>query len=89
MVKFADLTKKAFENYHNTPYEASKWGPTEAWGHIVEFLEHHDSIDDMSGLREALQNMSPKDWETWRTKYPDLRERIIDPLYQEITQQAH
>ena len=89
MIEFAVQTKKAFENYHNTPYESTEWGPTEAWGHVVEFLQHHDSIDEMPGLREALQKMSPKEWETWRTTYPDLREGVIDPLYQAITQQAH
>jgi hypothetical protein len=89
MIEFAQLTKQAFENYHNTPYEPAEWGVTDAFGHIMEFLEHHDSIDEMPGLREALQTMTLKDWETWSERYPDERNNIIEPLHREITQHAH
>lgn len=87
MNEFGQLTKKAFENYHNTPYE-SEWGFTEAIGHIMEFLDHHDSINEMPGLREALQSLSLKDWENWYTRYPEHRDTIIEPLHREIVEHS-
>jgi hypothetical protein len=86
MNEFANLTKKAFEAYHDMPYESAEWGLTDALGHIMEFMAHHDHIDEMPGLREAMQAMSPKDWENWRMRYPEHQESLIDPLQREITQ---
>jgi hypothetical protein len=86
MDKFATLTKKAFEGYHNIPYEPAEWGLTDALGHIMEFMARHDDIDEMPGLREALQAMTPKEWENWRMRYPEHAERLIDPLQREIAQ---
>jgi hypothetical protein len=88
MVEFAQLTKKAFENYHNMPNEPAEWGATDAFGHIIEFLQHHESIDEMPGLREALQKMSAKDWETWSERFPELAKSVIEPLRRDITQHA-
>ena len=85
MENFAQLTKQAFEAYHNMPYPPAKWSFTDAVGFIMEFLEHHDSIDEMPGLREAFQAMSPTEWESWRERYPEERTKLIDPLHAEIT----
>jgi hypothetical protein len=89
MAEFAQLTKKAFESYHNIPYEPAEWGMTDALGHITEFLDHHESIDEMPGLREAMQKMSLKDWEIWNQRYPEHRQSIIEPLHRAIMSQAH
>jgi hypothetical protein len=89
MSKFTQLTKKAFEDYHNTPYEPAEWGETDALGHIMEFMAHHDSINEMQGLREALQAMTPKEWETWRLRYPEHQKSLIEPIAQEITHRSY
>jgi hypothetical protein len=88
MTEFAQLTKETFEAYHNIPYEPAVWGFTDAVGHIMEFLAHHDSIDEMPGLREAMYTMTPGDWENWRKRYPEHRLGIIDPLYREIAERS-
>jgi hypothetical protein len=89
MSNFGQLTKKAFENYHNTPYEGAVWSLTDAIGHIMQFLEHHDSIDEMPGLREALRSLSTNEWEIWRERYPEDVERVIAPLQREFAGPAH
>lgn len=86
MNEFANLTKRAFENYHDMPLEPAEWGLTDALGHIMEFMAHHHSIDEMSGLRQAMQTMTPKEWENWRMRYPEHLENLIDPLQREIAQ---
>ena len=88
MNEFAKLTKQAFENYYNAPFEPAEWGLTDTVGHIMKFLENHDSVDDMTGLREALYTMSLKDWESWYDRYPEHRESIIEPLHREIAEHA-
>jgi hypothetical protein len=88
MNEFAQLTKKAFEAYHNIPYESAEWGLTEALGHIMEFLAHHDSIDEMPGLRAAMATMTASDWENWRTRYPEHLRSLIEPLQREIAAHA-
>jgi hypothetical protein len=87
MQDFPQLTKTAFENYHNMPYEPAKWTLTDALGHIMQFLEHHDSIDEMSGLRQAIAAMTPTEWEEWARRYPHARANLIEPLRQAITTQ--
>jgi hypothetical protein len=81
---FVQLTKAAFEAYHNMPYEPAVWTLPDALGHIMQFLEHHDSIDEMPGLREAFHAMTPTEWEAWAEHYPEARTRMIEPLRQEI-----
>jgi hypothetical protein len=88
-MSFGERTKKVFEAYHNTPYEGTNWGLTDALGHIMQFLAHHDSIDDMPGLREVLATMSAKEWETWYERYPEHRDTIIEPLYRGIVEQVN
>lgn len=85
MGKFEHLTKQAFEAYHNMPYPPAQWSFTDAVGFIMQFLEHHDSVDEMPGLRAALQAMTPTDWATWRDRYPEARAELIDPLHAEIS----
>jgi hypothetical protein len=85
MNEFAQLTKKAFEDYHNTPYEPAEWGLTDALGHIMKFLARHNSINEMPGLREAMEAMTPKEWEIWRERYPEHRRSMIEPLERELT----
>jgi hypothetical protein len=87
MKDFAQLTKAAFEGYHNMPYEPAHWTLPDALGHIMQFLEHHDSIDEMSGLRQAIAAMTPTEWEGWAERYPEARANIIEPLRQEISAQ--
>ncbi len=84
MKDFAQLTKEAFEAYHNMPYEPAQWTLTDALGHIMQFLEHHDSIDEMSGLRNALKAMTPAEWDAWAERYPEAREAVVEPLRREI-----
>jgi hypothetical protein len=55
----------------------------------MEFMAHHDDIDDMPGLREAMQTMSPRDWENWHMRYPEHWESLIEPLQREIAQPSH
>jgi hypothetical protein len=86
MNEFAQVSKKVFEGHYNTPYEPAEWSVTDALGHIMEFMAHHESIDEMPGLHEALQKMSAKDWEIWRTRYPEHVRDLIDPLQKKITQ---
>jgi hypothetical protein len=88
MSKFTQLTKQSFENYHNTPYESAEWTLTTALGHIMEFLAHHDNIDEMAGLRDALHAMTDSDWENWYARYPEERATLIEPLHTEIAQQS-
>jgi hypothetical protein len=88
MNTFAERTRQVFENYHNTPYEGMEWGLTDALGHIMEFLAHHDSIDDMPGLREVLSTMTAKEWESWQQRYPEHSDSIIYPLYREIVERV-
>ena len=85
MNEFCRLAKVAFESYHNAPYPPAEWGLTDALGYVMEFLSHHDSVDEMPGLRQAMQKMSPQDWENWRTRYPEHEATLIAPLHQEIT----
>ncbi len=89
MQDFAQLTKQAFEEYHNMPYEPANWTLTDALGHIMQFLEHHDNIDEMSGLRAALHTMTPTEWEAWRERYPAASDSIVEPLHQEIAIPQH
>jgi len=86
MSKFTQMTKAAFENYHNTPYESAEWTLTTALGHIMEFLQRHDNIDEMPGLREAMQAMTPTEWESWHERYPEERNALIEPLQRNIGQ---
>lgn len=87
MNKFTQLTKKAFEAYHNAPLEPAQWSLTDALGHVMNFVARHDSIHEMPGLAEAIQAITPRDWENWRTRYPEYQESIIDPIEREITEQ--
>ena len=87
MQDFAQLTKTAFENYHNTPYEPAEWTLTDALGHIMQFLEHHDNIDEMSGLRQAIAAMTPTEWDEWAERYPQARTDLIAPLRHALTAQ--
>ncbi len=80
MSTFAELAKKAFEAYHNAPQEPAEWGLTDAFQQVVQFLAHHESVAEMPGLPEALQAMTPSEWETLRQRYPEHRRKIIDPL---------
>ncbi len=80
MSSFATLAKQAFEAYHNAPQEPAEWGLTDAFQQVVQFLEHHDSVAEMPGLPEALQAMTPNEWETLRERYPEHRRKVIDPL---------
>lgn len=55
------------------------WGLTDAFQQIVAFLDRHDSVDEMPGLAEALQEMSDGKWESLRERYPEHR-RLNDAL---------
>ncbi len=79
MSDFAQLAKQAFENYHGMPIEPGVWGLTDAFQHIVEFLNRHESVSEMPGLTEALQAMSDNEWDSLRERYPEHR-RMIDSL---------
>jgi hypothetical protein len=79
MGEFAQLTKQAFENYHNAPNEPAVWGLTDAFQHIVEYLAHDHAIEEMPGLPEALQALTPNEWATLRERYPEHGE-LIDSL---------
>jgi hypothetical protein len=89
MNEFAQRAKQAFEAYHNTPYEPEEWTLTAALGHVMEFMARHDSIHEMPGLPEAIRAMTPNDWEKWRTRYPEHRESLIEPIGREVTEQAY
>lgn len=87
MLNFPRLTKKAFENYHNAPVAPKEWGFTDAIGHIMEFMERHESIDEMQGLRKAVESMKESDWKNWRERYPEHQATLIDPLYEDVFKQ--
>jgi hypothetical protein len=54
----------------------------------MEFLAHHDNIDEMPGLRDALHAMTDSEWENWYERYPEERAALIEPLHTEFTQQS-
>jgi hypothetical protein len=84
MSEFTKLTKQAFDGYHDAPHEPAEWSLTDALGHIMIFLERHDSVDEMPGLRQAIEAMTSNEWENWRTRYPEHLADIIEPLQREI-----
>jgi hypothetical protein len=86
MSDFANLAKRAFEGYHDAPLEPATWALTDAYGHVVEFLKRHDSIDEMPGLREAFQAMTPAEWESLCTRYPEDVQTIIAPVQRDVNQ---
>jgi hypothetical protein len=88
MSEFNRLAKEAFESYQSVPYETQEWLLEDTFGHLMEFLARHDSIHEMPGLRQALQAMSPEEWDLWRMHYPEYVKSIIEPIHKEVTQQV-
>ena len=84
MSEFTTLTKQVFDDYHGAPLEPAEWSLTDALGHIMLFLERHESVDEMPGLRAAIETMTPGEWENWRTRYPEHVADMIEPLEREL-----
>jgi hypothetical protein len=86
MSKFTQLAGKAFDDYHNTPHASEKWSLTDAYGHVVEFLCHDHTVEEMPGLKEAFAAMTPGEWDSLRQRYPEHVRTLIDPLQREVGQ---
>lgn len=84
MSEFTTLTKQVFDDYHGAPLEPAEWSLTDALGHIMLFLERHESVEEMPGLRAAIETMTPDEWENWRTRYPEHVADMIEPLEREL-----